>query len=198
MFYDADHADVSLSDWQIFVKECPPFLIDKIIDRSEAKLPDCLVPLARGVAIASDALLRKAGHDNGMYRPRGWRKTHCDVFVWDIAPERFREIKCLKVRQCSNQGLWTIERWSETRRYDNADEILVHHFGSTPIFTRSYQSAMRLAMHCHVNGPPDVLRWIGACPKNYQVAVEIARERNIDEALARRNAHQEDHLHGVA
>src|SRR2546421_6145340 len=36
---------------------------------------------------------------------------HCDVFVRDIGPEGLEYIKCLKVRQCSNQGLWTIERW---------------------------------------------------------------------------------------
>jgi len=98
---------------------------------------------------------------------------------------------------CSNQGLWTIERWGPSRQYTESDEILVHQFGATPIFTRSYQSAMRLAIYCHANGPPAELRWIAAFPKDYQVAVEIALERSINEALACRNAHQEDHQHGV-
>jgi hypothetical protein len=60
MFYDADHPDVSLSDWRTFVRECPSDLIVELIDRSEIGLPDWFVPLARGVGIASDALLRKA------------------------------------------------------------------------------------------------------------------------------------------
>ena len=191
MFYDADHPDVSLSDWQTFVRECPSDLIAELIDRSEIGLPDWFVPLARGVGIASDALLRKAGHGYGMHRPRGWRKIYCDVFDLDIA-----DGLQLTVRQCDDQGLWTVERFSESRPYQPSDELLVHEFGSTPIFTRSYQSAMRLATHCHENGPPAGLRWISASPKDYQVAVEIARKHSIDEAVACRNAQQEDFLRG--
>jgi hypothetical protein len=200
MFYDTDHPNVSLSDWERFLKELPTHLIAEVMDRSEAKLPNCFVPLARGVAIASDALLRKAGHHHRMNRPCGWRKSvrGCDVFVRDIGPEGREHTKCLNVRQCCNQGLWTSERWREMRRWDNSDEMLVHEFGSTPIFTRSRQAAMRLATYCHENGPPDGLRWISACPKDGKDAVEFARERNIIEALVGRNAHQEDHLRGAA
>ena len=61
MFYDADHPDVSLSDWQTFVRECPSDLIAELIDRSEIGLPDWFVPLARGVGIASDALTSQSG-----------------------------------------------------------------------------------------------------------------------------------------
>jgi hypothetical protein len=199
MFHDTDHPNVSLSEWERFLKELPTHLIAEIIDRSKAKLPDWLVPLARGVGIASEILLRKAGHRHGMHRPRGWRKSilGCDVFVRDIDPEGC-ELKCLNVRQCFNQGLWTIERWRGMRHYQDSDEILVHEFGSTPIFTRSRQAAMRLATYCHENGPPDGLRWISACPKDGKDAVEFARERNIIEALVRRNAHQEDYLRGAA
>jgi len=46
------------------------------------------------------------------------------------------------------------------RRVADFDEVLVFNFGSTPIFTRSYQSAMRLAMYCNGNNPPHGLRWI--------------------------------------
>jgi hypothetical protein len=61
MFYDADHPDVSLSDWQTFVRECPSDLIAELIDWSEIGLPDWFVPLARGVGIASDALTSQSG-----------------------------------------------------------------------------------------------------------------------------------------
>jgi hypothetical protein len=67
----------------------------------------------------------------------------------------------------------------------------VHEFTAAPIFTRSYQAAMRLAIHCHENGPPAGLRWICACPENIE---ELIDEHRIDEVLARSNAHQEDYL----
>src|SRR5262249_22502071 len=108
-----------------------------------------------------------------------------------------RGLQHLRVWECEKPRLWTVERLSESRPY-RSDEVLVHQFGSTPIFTRSYQSAMRLATFCHENGPPDGLRWISACPEDGKDAVEFARERNITEALVRRNAHHEDHLRGAA
>jgi hypothetical protein len=88
----------------------------------------------------------------------------------------------LMVRQCSGLEFWTIERWDASREYNNADEALVHRFGSTPILARSYQAAMRLAMYCHVGPRQTGLGWISACPKNHEVAVEIARKRRIDES----------------
>jgi hypothetical protein len=39
------------------------------------------------------------------------------------------------------------------------------------------------------------LGWISACPKDYQVAVEIARQRSIAEALVPQQLQQQDHLH---
>ena len=78
MFYDVDHPDVPLSEWPSFLKELPPHLIAEVIDRSKVGLPNWFVPFARGVAIASDALLREAGHRHGMHRPPGWLKTACD------------------------------------------------------------------------------------------------------------------------
>ena len=113
--------------------------------------------------------------NNGMYRPRGWRKSHCDVF------ERRMDETTLMVRKCLGQDFWTVERWSGTRQYDSADEALVHHVGSAPILTRTYQAAMRLAMHCHVNPTQAGLGWISACPKDHELAVEIARKRRIAE-----------------
>ena len=80
-------------------------------------------------------------------------------------------------------GLSTIERSSERRPYVESDEILVVAFGSTPIFTRNYKSAMRLAEYCHVNEPQAGLHWAAACPQNYERAVEIAREHRIHEHL---------------
>ena len=62
MIYDIGHPHVTSLDWQTFRKEFSPLLIGEVIDRSEIKLPDWFVPLARGVAIASDALLLMSGY----------------------------------------------------------------------------------------------------------------------------------------
>jgi hypothetical protein len=182
MFRDLGHPDVTLSDWQRFLKEFPGDLITEVLDRSLVGLPKCMVPLARGVAIASPAILLKAGHRPKRSHPHGWRQTHCDVFVQDIYCDSDGRAQCLMVRQCDDRGLWTVERWRASRPYQDTDEILVHQFGSTPIMTRSYQSAMRLATHCHAIGLPLGLRWIEASPNNCDSAIESARARGIVEA----------------
>jgi hypothetical protein len=189
MFYDTDHPNVSLSDWESFLRELPSDLIAEIIDQSKIGLPDWFVPVARGVGVASDTLLLKAGHRHGMRRPRdwrfaghrhalmsrpcSWRTTCCEVFRLDVGPTT------LAARRCCDQGLWTIERWDETPPYNSADQILVHPFGPTPIVTRGYQGAMRLATYCHEHGPPAGLRWTPACTPDHQDAV-LARLREDD------------------
>jgi hypothetical protein len=165
MLYDLEHPHVSLSDWQKFGTGSSP-LIDEVMDRVEADLPQWFVPFAHGVFVASDALLRAAGHHDGMRRPRGWRQAlgiNVDgVYVKHVDPVERYGSRWLLVRECLVQGLWMVERWTAERRHRDADKILVHEFGSTPIFTRSCPAAMRLAMHCHVK-PPAGLRWIAAC-----------------------------------
>ena len=84
----------------------------------------------------------------------------------------------LPVRRCDKHEWWVIER-----RVADVDEVLVFNFGSTPIFTRGYQSAMRLAMYCNGNNPPHGLRWIKETPDDCPGAIEFARKRRIDEAL---------------
>jgi hypothetical protein len=97
-----NHPHVSLSDWQKFDRESSP-LIDQVMGRREAKLPNWLVPVAHGVFTASDALLRKAGHRDGMRRPRGWRQAigiDADgVYVRDVDHARF-SIAPFYVRPC--------------------------------------------------------------------------------------------------
>ena len=82
MMFEEGHPIISLSAWKGFcaweksLKGFPSRLIDEMVDRNECGcLPDWFVPLAYGVAIASDALLRKAGHPDGLYRPRGWQEA---------------------------------------------------------------------------------------------------------------------------
>ena len=167
MLGDSNQPQVSLSDWQKFGTEVSP-LIGELIDRDAAKLPDWFVRFAHGVFVASDALLRTAGHRDGMGCPPGWREAYGidadGVYVRHVDPVDGLNPRWLLVRECLVQGLWMVERWTERRRHGDADDILVHEFGSTPIFTRSCPAAMRLAMHCHAKGPPAGLRWTPACP----------------------------------
>jgi hypothetical protein len=189
MILEVGHPNVPLADWQAFRKECWPSTIKEVIDRSEIKLPDWFVPLARGVAIASDHLLHRAGYRPGSHRPHGWRKTECDVFEKrDVADKDMSCVATLAVRQYANQDWWTIERYREDRRYENVTDVLVYHFGSTPIFCWNYQSAMRLAEYCHLNGPQHGLRWVAACPDNKDAAIEFAQKRRVDEACCATNA----------
>jgi hypothetical protein len=164
MLHDFHQPQVSRSDWQKLDREFSPFIAE-VIDRDQAKLPDWLVPVAHGVFTASDALLRKAGHRDGMPRPSGWRPAagiNADgVYVRDVDPVDQVIARWLLVRECLVPGLWMVERWTTRRRYPSSDEILVHQFGSTPLFTRSCPAAMRLAMLCHPK-PPAGLHWIAA------------------------------------
>jgi hypothetical protein len=89
----------------------------------------------------------------------------------------------------------TVERYSKSRAELKSCEVLVFKFGSTPVLTRSYASAMHLAMHCHVNDPPSDLHWIKTIPANCEAAIEFARKRRIDEAIGANNAQPEGQLH---
>ena len=195
MIYDIGHPHVTSPDWQTFRKEFSPLLIGEVIDRSEIKLPDWFVPLARGVAIASDALLLMSGYRRPSDRPLGWRKTQCDVFIKRTVPDKDKSFATLTVRQYANQRLWTIERYHEGRKYEDITDVLVFVFGSTPIFCWNHQAAMRLAEYCQRNGPPPGLSWVAACPDDKDGAIEFARTRRIDEARCAPNAQLEGHLH---
>ena len=195
MLYDVGHPSVPMSDWQTFRKEFSPLLIGEVIDRSEINLPDWFVPLARGVAIASDALLLMSGYRRPSDRPLGWRKTQCDVFIKRTVPDKDKRFATLTVRQYANQRWWTVERYHERRKYEDITDVLVFVFGSTPIFCWNYQAAMRLAEYCQLNGPPPGLSWVAACPDDKDGAIEFARKRRIDEAHCAANAQLEGHLH---
>jgi hypothetical protein len=180
MIYEPEHPDITLSDWDTFLTQLSPFRIDRVIDRDESDLPEWYVPLARGVAIASNYLLQQVGWP-GSYPSKDWYRLSPYVFKLPGSPYR------LYSRECA--GLWTVERTGPTCREAHSDEVLVHRVGSTPVFTREYQSAILLAEHSHVNAPPYELRWIKACPIDHEGAIALARKRRLDEALARQNAH---------
>jgi hypothetical protein len=106
MFRDEQHPDVSLSDWEAFRKEFSPYLIEEVLDRSQLKLPDRFVPLARGVAIPSPYLLGRAGYRPGSRRPPGWCKPHCDVLWKDIGPDSLDSPRILRSSLVAGRAEW--------------------------------------------------------------------------------------------
>lgn len=193
MFYDEDHPNVALSEWAAFKasETARQSLITEVVDRRDCGFfADWLVPLARGAAIASHALLRQAGHHNGMHRPRDWRKVSRHYYSRRIGGEGFCWLNTLVVRRCDKHDWWLIER-----RVADVDQILVCRFGSTPIVTTSYASAMRLAMHCNIDNPPHGLRWIKQAPDDCEGAIEFAYEREVNETCGANSTQLIAHLH---
>jgi hypothetical protein len=188
MMFEAGHPIISLPEWEGFKaweksrKEYSTPLFSEVIDREDCRLrwlPASFLPLARGVAIASDALLREAGHRVNR-RPRGWQKNYwiCGYTLDMRGKTGSSSPDLLGVRSWGNPKLWSIER-----NYAGGDQVLVYHFGSTPVFTHSFSSAMRLAMHCNADNPPHGLSWVDMAPINCWAAIELAMQRGRDEYL---------------
>ena len=55
MVHDECHPHVSLSDWKEHCSWSSPHPFEEVLDRSEARLPDRYLPLARGAAIPTNA-----------------------------------------------------------------------------------------------------------------------------------------------
>ena len=76
MAFEDGHPNVPLADWQNFLdwhessKMFPSHPFEQVVDRSQLSLRDNLFPLARGGAIASRSLLRKAGYRSGAQHRR--------------------------------------------------------------------------------------------------------------------------------
>jgi hypothetical protein len=191
MFYDVDHPNVTLSEWEAFKSSetTRQSVITKVVDRAVCGFfPDWFVPLARGVAIAGHALLTEARYRKGMRRPRNWINWDPDCYWLSVGYTKGADrSNRLDVRRCDGHDWWLIER-----RMADVDQVLVCNFGSTPIIAPSYTSAMCLALHCNVDNPPHGLRWIKQAPDDCSGAIEFARQRRIDEAQP------EGQLHKVA
>jgi hypothetical protein len=178
MFNNADHPHVTLSDWQAFkvAEVARRSVVAEVIDRDGVYcLPEWFVPLARGVAIASDALLQRAGR--GRKYPHGWRKIdpHCCRQLTGGEGAHWPDL--LIVRECDKHDWWAIQR-----RVADVDQVLVLDFGSTPIFTRSSASAKRLAEYCNENTPAG-LRWAKEAADDCSGAIAFARQRRDVESV---------------
>jgi hypothetical protein len=177
MIYEPGHPNITPTDWQAFRRDRSPYRFGEVIDRSELDLPDWFVPLARGVVMPSDFVLDQVGCRPGSRRPCYWKHPTQDVFhfnqgQWGLTVERIGEF-------------WMAKRWERPNRINPVglpDEVLVLPFGSTPIFTRTYQPIMRLAQRCRWTEPqPFGYKWVTILPVNSEGAIRFANERRIQE-----------------
>jgi hypothetical protein len=145
---------------ELFSDNTAPRLFESIIDRDRTALPSSYLPEAPGVLIASEDMLRAAGHAPHGHRPRGWTPLRPGVFRISIGNLVF-----LQVRQCGNarSDHWTIEVVHDPVVSPEWAEALVCAFSGRPIWARTYQGAMRMAEHCYpLPRPPVAGRWVKA------------------------------------
>src|SRR5262245_50594866 len=131
------HPDVPLSRWQAFRESSFSMAIKEVIDRDKIGMQPGFVPLARGVAVASNHLLQRAGYD-----PNTCRLSGFDI-EFDFG---FTCLSAYKVGRYRGKNLWAVVRGS---RGWPIQRILVHQFGSTPVVARHHKAAMQLAIHYH-------------------------------------------------
>jgi hypothetical protein len=188
MVHDECHPDVSLSDWQAFCNWYSPAsvsgvphcrAIETVVDRSAIRLPSWYLPLARGAAIPSLYLLRKAGYRPGAYRARGWRKPNRSGDHEEVFKDLGRA--CLVVLRC--EPFWRIALDTGTFSRPHNHYALVHRFGSTPILTRRYQEATYLAELCYEKGSSSIC-WVKECPRDMRGAIDFAFDRRLAETRA--------------
>jgi hypothetical protein len=150
----AQRQNVLSQSWQTFLQDPPTYSIAEIIERENAQLKADFVPWAPGIVIASDYLLRIAGHRPTSRRPPKWHKHR----RWGYFIKGY-----LVVRKRGE--FWFVETAES--------DVLVFIYGSLPICTRTYQEAMRLAEHFavrsqytygHLPGPSNGVRWVCSKP----------------------------------
>jgi hypothetical protein len=181
MVHDDCHPNVSLSDWKEYCGWSSPHPFERVVDRSEARLPDWYLPLARGAAIPGRQLLSRAGYRAGSHRARGWFKPNGEELYKDLGSD------CLIVQRSG--PFWRIGRDTGAlgRPHNHWHFALIDLFGSTPIITRTYQEATYLAEFCFKEGHLTGLRWVHECPDDMNGAIDFALQRRINEARTARN-----------
>ncbi len=125
--------------------DATPRLFEYFPDRDQTEMPVNYLPEASCALIAGDAILNAIGYRTGSNRPRGWIKKNRHVFR---KPTHDRQGFILQVRRAGD--FWTVEKIS---LYTYA---LVCAFSRWPIWTRTCQSAMRLADYCEPFPRPPV------------------------------------------
>jgi hypothetical protein len=161
MFYEPGHPIVAKNDWQRFFENYSPFYFSAVIERQETSLPAWFLPFARGCAVLSQNLLLKARYHTGVNSAYG-----CDIlphFPNGFSARRFGD-------------LWFL------LRDGFPEDALAFCFGSTPVATRHYESAMCFIWHFRQHSSPECFTWVRTMPTNCAAAIELARKLRANEA----------------
>ena len=142
----AERRNAVSKDWQSF-RSNKHISIAQVVRRRNAKLPPDFVPWAPAIAIASEYLLRAAGHTSTSGRPKGWHlRPSSGIYrrEWHSVRKRGQ--------------YWTVEE-------DLNQYVLVFVFGSMPICTQTFEAAMWLAEYFGDDPPMGHgLCWVRSTP----------------------------------
>jgi hypothetical protein len=146
----AERQKTIAESWQSFLKYPLPIAIAEVVKRKKAKLPPDYLPWAPAVVIASDYLLRTAGHTSTSGRPTGWRLQRSSGDY----KKGWRSF----VRKRGQY--WMVE---DDGLYKC---VLAFSFGSMPVCTRTPEAVMRLAEYFGDDSRTlrHGLRWLGPTP----------------------------------
>jgi hypothetical protein len=132
-------------------------LVDSVIDRRNAKVPDAFVPSAKYIAVANDNLLL-------LVHPAALDEAREITFLDGHELENTESINILSAKGfrlyiCQYGKLWCIER---KRSFDDIHEVLVFNCDITPVFHRKPHGVIALAKNCHPNPRKEAecLKWV--------------------------------------
>lgn len=121
-------------------------LFPHIVDREQIELPSFYLPDAPGVVIASQTMLRAAGHTSNHRLPPKWKEVNPGVWRKDIG-----DLRLLQVRQSGDAQSehWMIEVLHQQWFAPPEVHAFVCASSGRPIWANTRQGAMRLAEHCY-------------------------------------------------
>ena len=76
-----NYPNVSVSDWKAFLTYSSPFVFSEIVERGIGDIRWDLLPHTHGVAVASDYLLRMAGHRAPQFTRGGYITDYFQNFA---------------------------------------------------------------------------------------------------------------------
>jgi hypothetical protein len=142
-----DHPNVSPSDWTNFRAYPSPFVFREIVDRGEGDIRWNILPRARGVAVASDYLLRLAKYKGPQFGRTGCKTMYFGrVVSYDLTVYSILERK-----------LWIVERHNRLLP-SGINERLVISFGWTPLVTEHFNAALCCGRYASMNNVSG-LKW---------------------------------------
>jgi hypothetical protein len=143
-----DYPNVSPSDWGNFCAYPSPLVFDEIIEHGTGEIEWFRLPGARGVAVASDHLLGRAGFKKPKFR------GHSIVQIYWLRAGSYDLI----IYSILERQLWIIER-RDRNSSTLTNERLVISFGWTPLAATHFRAAIccgRFALTNRASG----LKWV--------------------------------------